>query len=235
MTFYNSDNLHNLFSYWQAMGALDLGQPFQASTGWPNRLWPTTSDFQLADAVSILAQERRPLMMPVAQPAGELCWQEALPVQVTLHQVAMECAAPKVSSNHQADGERQLVPAQTNAQLRTWVELCSAAFGYDIDIQPLQRLLRDDRATLYLLQDRGIARATAATFQTDGTLGIHQVGVPSRFRQQGLARTLMQKLMQANDPGIGKFTLQASAMGLPLYQALGFTEQFHIHSISARQ
>lgn len=54
-------------------------------------------------------------------------------------------------------------------------------------------------------------------------MGIHQVGILDNYRGKGLARDAMLILEQyALDAGINTLQLQASAMGEPLYQSLGY-------------
>ncbi|WP_407666147.1 GNAT family N-acetyltransferase [Microbulbifer bruguierae] len=62
-------------------------------------------------------------------------------------------------------------------------------------------------------------------------MGIHQVGVPPDFRGRGIARALMQSLLeQCQIAGAHYVTLQASQMGEGLYQQLGFARRFQIAS-----
>ncbi len=69
------------------------------------------------------------------------------------------------------------------------------------------------------------------TFTQEQQMGIHQVGVLDDHRGKGLARDAMLLLEQyALDAGINTLQLQASAMGEPLYQSLGYRSLGAIHN-----
>ncbi|MDO3386635.1 GNAT family N-acetyltransferase [Gilvimarinus sp. SDUM040013] len=230
---FNGTNFTNLRLYWQAMGTTELTHPFKMSTDWPNRLWSHEPDYSLSEAVSILAREPRSLIFPVAgsQFNDELSNKGA--IEVRLEQVAMNLDLKDRAPSEPAIYSRHLQVIESPQMLATWIEICSSAFAYTIDAVSIQKLMRNDDARVYLLTDQGVAKATAITFRTGNTLGVHQVGVPEQFRRQGLAQSLMQHIIaQAYDNDIETVVLQASKMGQPLYQSFGFTDQFHINYIA---
>nr|WP_277611068.1 GNAT family N-acetyltransferase [Microbulbifer celer] len=125
----------------------------------------------------------------------------------------------------------QLRPVQFAGEVQTWVTVCSEAFGYRIDTAVIAGLAAHQDTRLWLAEIDGVAVATALLFRTGEVTGVHQVGVPERFRGRGIARELMQALLaRCQQSGAGRVTLQASEMGEGLYRQLGFTPQFPIFS-----
>jgi ribosomal protein S18 acetylase RimI-like enzyme len=60
-------------------------------------------------------------------------------------------------------------------------------------------------------------------------MGVHLVGVIADFRGRGIARALMQYIINLSIALDGKYLmLQASAAGESLYRELGFMKQFTI-------
>ena len=56
-------------------------------------------------------------------------------------------------------------------------------------------------------------------------------GTRPEHRRKGVARQMMDHLIgQARARGLRHATLQASAMGEPLYSQLGFRKQFFLHN-----
>lgn len=86
-------------------------------------------------------------------------------------------------------------------------------------------LLDSPNFTAYLGRIDGEATAVGATTVRDGKLGLFSIATMPAFRRRGFSRALTKRMI---DDGIrrgarGAF-LQASAMGKPLYESLGFRE-----------
>ncbi len=114
-------------------------------------------------------------------------------------------------------------------EISVWAEVASQAFGYEIDATVVGRIAAVPDVELLLAREGGQAVATALTFQTGDTIGIHQVGVPKEHRGKGLARMIMDHTMARCAASSSRYaTLQASAAGAGIYRGLGFQEQFTI-------
>ena len=69
----------------------------------------------------------------------------------------------------------------------------------------------------------GLAVAGAWSFSAGGECGIYSLGTHPDFRRRGLARSLMQHVLaDAHRNGARIATLQATPMGRPLYESIGF-------------
>ena len=100
----------------------------------------------------------------------------------------------------------------------------------------------DDRAAFYLMSERNDCYfygykenndmiGTALLYTKDGNAGLHEVGVFKEYRRRGIAAALVRHaLQQAVSDGAAFSTLQASPMGKPLYEALGFREVSRIQT-----
>ena len=77
----------------------------------------------------------------------------------------------------------------------------------------------------FLAYQSGIPVATSNLFLAAGVAGIYCVSTLLNARRQGLGAAItLAPLLVARDLGYRIGVLQATAMGLPLYQRLGFTE-----------
>ena len=85
--------------------------------------------------------------------------------------------------------------------------------------------------TLYLgFLPEGLA-GTALLCTHCGVAGFHMAGTRPEHRRKGVARQMMHHLIgEARARGLRHATLQASAMGEPLYSQLGFRKQFLLHN-----
>jgi len=120
-------------------------------------------------------------------------------------------------------------PVVTNDDVNNWVAIGSEAFGYQIDKAVIQPLVDDSNIELLLVSQSGINVASALLYKTGTIVGIHQIGVAQAAQGQGIARWLMQQLIERASKGqASAVVLQASMAGKPLYDSLGFKSQFVI-------
>jgi len=107
-------------------------------------------------------------------------------------------------------------------------EMCAilaAAFG--LERESTARVLAgfERVAHIYLARRDGLPVACTAAFDVAGDCGIYWVGTLSEARGAGLATGLMrQALFDARERGCTTTSLQATAMGRPVYRRLGYRE-----------
>jgi ribosomal protein S18 acetylase RimI-like enzyme len=90
-------------------------------------------------------------------------------------------------------------------------------------------LLNDPDIEIYLGTVNEKPAVSALLFKTDNVTGLHQMGVKNAFQGQGLAKKAMHLLIdKAVKHQSDYMVLQASPMGLPLYQSLGFESIFEL-------
>ncbi len=122
-----------------------------------------------------------------------------------------------------------LIEVNTSEDCQIWVDLASEAFAYTVDFLVVEKLINDKSIKLFLGKQGGRVVATGLLYKTGDIIGCHQVGVKTTIQGQGIARLLMQELIEVAVAWEGKYiVLQASEAGQSLYKSLGFKAQFSI-------
>lgn len=234
-----SANLDNLTELYRAMGAELVNNDLYLCQHWPYRAW-RQQDLQPQQDPAVVLSSDTLKQLPAAtkvpvfgrQPERE---RNLLAAGFTApsQQTAMILPTENYQVSDKLESEFQLRAITDSASQKTWVDTCSAAFGYTVNSDVIDRVTQDPRCQIYLAEIDGLAAGTLLTlttkFQGQSVRGVHQLGVAPSFRRRGLARTLMQAcLTQAQLDSIDLVSLQASAAAKDLYRQLGFQELFVI-------
>jgi len=210
-----TQNLNNLHQFWQSMPRIKEGDLYR-HTGWPNKLWQ--QNFEKIDRSS---------------------WQHSVSVTHQTpsqdEQIRAQLVAMTLDLTNQV-GEKsdKIVQITAETDLDEWADVCSQAFGYQIDVNSLASLLSDKHAFIFSYKLDGKTAGTVIAYQTGSTLGVHQVGVPKEFRGKGIAKALMAHLVWfAKQQNCDLMSLQASKGGLPIYLSMGFTQDFTLTHLAA--
>ena len=243
-------NIQNLFHLWQAMGAESCvrsdGSVIHQSRSWPHRCWVTGVTDEPIGATELPVN---PMAIYPKLPAGlegramgaaidalgmkEAFSQTAMVWRRRLRegtQIGAAHSARSLPSRPSPTSLRLLKPSD-QAQVDTWVEVASGAFGSAIDTRIFNVLTRQPSAHLVVALAGQRAVATALLFRTGKVVGLHQFGVLPEAQGKGYARQLLQALLQPAYLGDSEaVTLQASVAGFPLYQKQGFESLFGIRN-----
>ncbi len=108
-------------------------------------------------------------------------------------------------------------------RIAEWGEVSARAFNKPSEQPAFDAMVRRDDCYFYGYEEDGRLIGTTLLYTADGNAGIHEVGVLPECRRRSVAGRLMRHaLTQAKRDGAKISTLQASALGEPLYRALGF-------------
>ena len=137
----------------------------------------------------------------------------------------------ELANYHSASTNFSVKKLTTVTELALWLNIASKAFGYAIEQLVFEKLMAEQDSQILLAYDNNVPVATALLFKTDNIIGIHQVAVHPNMQGKGYARMLMKALINKSYEWQGShIVLQASAAGKPLYDSLGFKNQFLIKS-----
>ena len=129
------------------------------------------------------------------------------------------------------EGVLEIATVKTPAESSLWSRVASEAFGYRVDPDVVRNVFDLPEIALYLGHLPEGAAGTALLCTHHGVAGFHMAGTRPEHRRKGVARQMMDHLIgEARARGLRHATLQASAMGEPLYSQLGFLEQFLLHN-----
>jgi GNAT superfamily N-acetyltransferase len=239
-------SLANLFSLWEsvgrASGTLETHDGFKKvyndGSSWPNRIWPEGQHSAqavraaLTEARDHLVHADRPVLLVLtgeqAEAAGS--WLQAEGFSVLFSQTAMVLDLQATSASR-SPAELEIRAATTPADAALWSRCASEAFGYAVDSGVIRKALPIPGVTFYLAFVSGELAGTGLLCSQEGVAGFHMAGTRQRLRRRGVAREMMHHLIREGQAGgVSHGTLQASAMGQPLYEQLGFTRQFTLHN-----
>lgn len=231
-------NIENLTQLWQQMGAtpcvLNNMKMFQISLSWPNRCWydaqlPDNKITAFSHSINQVSEKFIiPVWMLADTPTKQL--KNLLlknGFEMLFQQTAMHLDLESHSTNEQSDFKLITINLARNVQ--TWTNVAARSFAYKIDQSVIQKIENNPDIELLTAYCAHHPAATALLYTTGNVTGVHQMGVLPEYRGQGIARKLMQHIINlAHKKTTRHITLQASAVAEPLYKSLGFKPQFKI-------
>ncbi|MCK7596527.1 GNAT family N-acetyltransferase [Microbulbifer sp. CAU 1566] len=227
-------NIDNLTTLWRVMGAQrayrEQSTQLYACHRWPYRHWFEADSVPPTETLANIFNSLPPsATVPI--------WDATAELGTPLHNAGFKIGSEQRAMHLElaqwqpapTDSALNLTQVRSAAELEHWVRICSDAFGYEIDTGVMANAATNPETSLWLAEQKGVAVATALLFRTGDVIGIHQVGVPEAYRGRGIARALMQQLLNhCRQTGARYATLQASTMGEGLYRQLGFKSRFLI-------
>ena len=125
----------------------------------------------------------------------------------------------------------------TEDRIDEWDTVVHTAFGRTDDYQTGRSLLKDEEIRFFAIEEDGIASTIMVCL--DGNkenAGIHNVGTLPAYRGKGYAESLVRHVIAlAYKEGFPMLSLQASDLGKPVYERIGFRKESTIrmyHSIA---
>lgn len=212
---------------------------FIPNAEWPNKIWlhgaPSAQNLQ---AIAHLITHNRPELTLIHFDKGET---EAIDVlqhnnfkeTFFLHGMSLLRPTELPTESGQTNASLEFKRVSDPKDRLEWGRAFQAAFGYSISQETLARTQQEIH--YYLLRTQRQTAGTLALFWTGSTAGIYSMGIVPEARGRGYALEAMKMaLCQLFTNGAGLVVLQASAMGLPMYQKLGFTTEFQMRNYTLK-
>lgn len=239
-------NLSNLFSLWESVGraneALEIQRGFkkiyQTGSSWPNRIWLTDGEdaesvrSALENAALYLTREDQPVLLVMTERQTALSgdWLIQRGLSLLFSQTGMALDLERASDAPE-QGALEIRKVRSPAESSLWSQVASEAFGYRVGPEVVRNLLDLPEITLYLGHLPEGAAGTGLLCTHHEVAGFHMAGTRPDHRRKGVARQMMDHLIdESRGRVLTRATLQASAMGEPLYSQLGFRRQFLLHN-----
>lgn len=229
-------NSLNLMNLWKIMTynryTLKPGNDIFLSKSWPYKLWFNWErKIDLMLIMDYLQKNRGKVYLPL--PEFSILNKKLIEEKCTVlfQQKAMFLPPPKEETSNSKLLDIKQLKDPFSEEVLIWTDVAASSFGYDVDSNIIKEIISQPKLNLFLGYLKGEGAVTAILFENSGVNGIHMLGVPSRFRRQGLAKEMMQFLIKFSiKSGNKPLTLQASSSGEKLYKQLGFKNQFLINN-----
>ena len=170
-------------------------------------------------AVAILEEP----IEPVAELINKLGWA----ARETIH-----CMAADLDTVPKMEIDRQFQWREVDqTEHAIWVDVMSEGYELPRDfverIGPAAPRITDCPDNIqfkfFLASEDGVPASTSVHMITDGIIGVYDVSTRPIYRGRGLGRFVtLAPLIQARDEGYKTALLQASEMGAPIYEKIGF-------------
>ncbi len=224
-------NINNLISFWELTGFTNITPQLKKTNHWPDRLWYeygyTPDLHDLTSLQPLFNEDKTSLKFPV--------WDNNAALLSLLNQAGFEemyrqtAMFLPLADAHQVKADKLIFKIiETGKEAEIWTDIASASFGYSIDTSIIKTAL--NHPSLQFIQAYNESRKPVGTTLLviePKLIGIHMMGVSPDHRRQNIARKIMHYIIALGLKSNKRhLTLQASPMGKPLYQSLGFIEQF---------
>lgn len=234
------NNIENLTNLFKVMGAkqeeISNNKKLHLSDSWPNRLW-MPYDYNkddLQEAINTDSKKEKSYILSLWERDKELFQEsikelESKEYKVLFKQIGMylDLNATNVEENN----DLEIKIANTKEEIKLWTKIASESFGYEIDVNIIEKIAEDENTYLLLAYKNGVAVATTLLFENSSVMGVHLVGVPKEHRAQGIAENIMKRAITlSKEKKINIMVLQASLLGLGIYQRLGFKQNFMLRN-----
>lgn len=217
------------FEHYYAADGFSYG--YIPESQWPNKIWlhGTPSGAHLQEITALMAQGL-PEMTLVHFDTGapdvlESLQRGGFKETFFLHGMSLQRPLELPTQSGEGHDTLEFKRVTRPKDRKEWGRAFEAAFGYSISEETIARTQEEIQYFLIRAHRRTIG--TLALFWTVTTVGIYSMGVVPEARGRGYAMEAMRMaLCQSFYSGADLVVLQASAMGLPMYEKLGFTTEF---------
>lgn len=212
------------------------GMPFALLNGiFRARLAPDDVDAIIETTIAYLASRRVPALWwtgPATRPPDLGRYLEDHGFVHTRDLPGMAVDLRALERDHPTPNDLTIERVEDMAMLRTWAHVAWVGSGFPetsqhefAELEVSLGIMPNTSRHRYLGFKNGVPVATSAMVLHAGVAGIFAVATLSEVRRQGMGTALtLAPLLNAREMGYRVGTLQASAMGFPVYRRLGFQE-----------
>lgn len=130
----------------------------------------------------------------------------------------------------------EIKQVHSKEDIELWTKIASLCFSYKIDSEIIYKVSKDSNINLLLAYKENIPVGTALLYQNSSVMGIHLVGVLQKYRKQGIADNIMKRAISiSKEKRIDFMVLQASMLGLGIYEKLGFKKSFILKNYQKKE
>ena len=201
---------------------------------WPRTFFGTPSIEQTAAIVPHIKDGTLPPRIVMLQPKEPAVLAEKLVTAGFRIMMQWPGMALDLTDKSFEKDERLIRLVDKKETLQEWLDIVNSVLfkSEALDIDVLAAMWTSGQFLFYILQDGNEVATTALGYIHNGGLGIYMVATRSAHRRKGFAKKLTLHMLQdAKDRGCRAAYLEASDMGLPMYQQIGFKQfcQFDIY------
>ncbi|MGP2657359.1 GNAT family N-acetyltransferase [Malaciobacter sp. WC5094] len=236
----NINNLRNLFKLMGAQKQVSKKNTnLYFSKTWPNRFW-MPYDYGISDLKDLIKINNHKNKIISLWETNKDIFTEAnnelisKEYTVLFEQIGMYLNMNELDINLNRDLEIKQVHSKEDIEL--WTKIASLSFSYKIDSEIIYKVSKDSNINLLLAYKENIPVGTALLYQNSSVMGIHLVGVLQKYRKQGIADNIMKRAISiSKEKRIHFMVLQASMLGLGIYEKLGFKKSFVLKNYQKKE
>jgi len=123
----------------------------------------------------------------------------------------------------------KIISVTDNRTFQQWMAVINTALfeTQALEVRMMHKLLQSPDTTMFLAILNGIPVASSMLYLSAGVAGIYMVATLTNHRGQGIGRLItLEPLLLAQQLGYNMAVLQATPMGYPVYQTVGFERLF---------
>ena len=226
----NNKITNNLFEFWSYVGKqnniysdyLNYKAVSVLGSDWPNRIYCIKDSIEIYDEII------------------ELCNQNLLPNIITLDtntgllnpektQLLFTQTNMSLDLKHYTNKiskTSNIFQIETKADAIAFANIASQSFGYSVDSEIVYNICKENCARLYIFKENGKGVGCGLVFfDNDNTAGFHMIGTIPGERRKGIGKSITERLIEEAKINNSRCcVLNASIMGEPIYERLGFTK-----------
>jgi GNAT superfamily N-acetyltransferase len=226
----NKKITNNLFEFWSYIGKQnniysDYSNYKAVSvlgSEWPNRIYYIEDKIEIYDEIIELCnQNLLPNIITLDTNLGLLNPEKTqLLFTQTNMSLDLKHYTNKISKNS------NIYQIETKVDAIDFANIASQSFGYRVDSEIVYNICKESCARLFIFKENGEGYGCGIVFfDIDNNAGFHMIGTIPNGRGKGIGKSITERLIEEALINNSRCcVLNASKMGEPIYERLGFTK-----------